>query len=73
MLILTLAERLVAQILLLADHVAKLVELRHHLVALVAVFVRRSHLQVFHHLLELLAAIGARHPWRRCAPGSRAG
>ena len=53
-LILALLEGAVAQILLLADHVAKLVELRHHGVAFVAVHIRRRHLQVFHHLLQLL-------------------
>ncbi len=53
-LVLALAERAVAQVLLLADHVAELVELRHHVVHVVAVLVRRRHLQIFHHLLELL-------------------
>ena len=36
------------------DHVAEIVELLHHLAEVVAVHVRRRHLQVFHHLLELL-------------------
>ena len=53
-LILALAESAVAQILLLLDHVAKLIELRHHIVDVVAVLVRRRHLQILHHLLELL-------------------
>ncbi len=53
-LVLALAEGAVAQILLLADHVAELVELRHHVVGVVAVHVRRRHLQIFHHLLQLL-------------------
>ena len=55
-LILALAEGAIAQVLLLPDHVAELIELRHHLVhaQVVAVHVRRRHLQVFHHLLELL-------------------
>ena len=53
-LVLTLAEGAVAQLLLLVDHVAELVELLHHVADVVAVHVRRRHLQVFHHLLELL-------------------
>ena len=36
------------------DHVAELVELRHHIVQVVAVLIRRRHLQILHHLLELL-------------------
>ena len=59
-LILALAEGAVAQLLLLADHVAELVELRHHVVAVVAVHVRRRHLQVLHHLLELLQKLPGR-------------
>ena len=53
-LVLTLTEGAVAQFLLVVDHVAELVELLHHLAEVVAVHVRRRHLQVFHHLLELL-------------------
>ena len=53
-LILTLAEGAVAQILLFVDHVAEFVQLLHHVAEIVAVHVRRRHLQVFHHLLELL-------------------
>ncbi len=52
-LILALLKSAVAQLLLLADHVAELVERRHHvLVALV--HIRHAHLQIFHHLLQLL-------------------
>ena len=36
------------------NHVAEVVELRHHVAEVVAVHVRRRHLQIFHHLLELL-------------------
>ena len=53
-LILTLPESAVAQFLLLLDHVAQLIELRHHIVVVVAVLARRRHLQILHHLLELL-------------------
>ena len=42
----------VAQILLLADHVAEFVERRRHLIV-VAAAVGRGHLQIIHHLLEL--------------------
>ena len=45
---------MVAQFLLLLDHVAELVELRHHIVHVVAVLIGRRHLQILHHLLELL-------------------
>ena len=51
-LLLALLEGAVAQILLLTDHVAELVELGHHVVVAI-VGVRRPHLQIFHHLLEL--------------------
>ena len=53
-LILTLAEGAVAQILLFVDPVAEFVQLQHHVAEIVAVHVRRRHLQIFHHLLELL-------------------
>ena len=61
-LVLALAESAVAQFLLLADHVAELVELRHHVVHVVAVLVRRRHLQIFHHLLKLLQKLLRRVP-----------
>ena len=57
----------VAQVLLLADHVAQLIERRRHLIV-VAAAVGRGHLQIFHHLLELgqkllggVARAAARH------------
>src|SRR4029453_13351539 len=55
-LVLTLLEGAVAQLLLLADHVAELVERRHHVVVAVAVHLLAGtgHLQVLQHLLELL-------------------
>src|SRR5947209_2130342 len=54
-LVLALAERLVAQVLLLADHVAELVERRHHIIVHVvaALLAGTRHLQVFQHLLQL--------------------
>ena len=54
-LVLALAEGLVAQVLLLADHVAELVERRHHVVVHVvaALLARPGHLQVLQHLLQL--------------------
>ena len=61
---------LVAQLLLLADHVAELVERGHHVVVAVAVHLLAGprHLQVLQHLLELLQHLarrilgaGARH------------
>ena len=58
-LILTLAEGAVAQILLFVDHVAEFVQLLHHVAEIVAVHVRRRHLQVFHHLLEHAATKAA--------------
>src|SRR5262245_23868343 len=60
-LVLTLLEGAVAQLLLLADHVAELVERRHHVVVAVAVHLLAGtgHLQVLQHLLELL-----QHPAR---------
>ena len=54
-LILALLEGLVAQLLLLADHVAEFVERRHHVV--VAVFALRArprHLQILQHRLQLI-------------------
>ena len=55
-LLLALPERLVAQILLLADHVAELVERRHHVVVHVvaARLAGPRHLQVLQHLLQLV-------------------
>src|SRR5262249_60339617 len=53
-LLLPLPEGAVAQLLLLLDHVAELIKLRHHIVVVVAVLAWRRHLQVLHHLLELL-------------------
>ena len=55
-LILALLEGAVAQLLLLADHVAELVERRHHVVVAVAVHLLPGprHLQVFQHRLQLL-------------------
>ena len=54
-LILALPEGAVAQLLLLADHVAEFVERRHHVVvAVVHVAARPRHLQVFQHLLQLI-------------------
>src|ERR1700730_1902106 len=52
LLVLPLLEGLVAQVLLLADHVAKLVQRRHVVIAVVALL-RLRHLQVFEHLLQL--------------------
>ena len=54
-LVLALPEGLVAQVLLLADHVAELVERRHHVVVHVvaALLARPGHLQVLQHLLQL--------------------
>ena len=51
--ILALLEGLVAQLLLLADHVAQFVERRHHVVvALLALRARAGHLQVLEHRLQ---------------------
>ena len=51
--VLALLEGLVAQLLLLADHVAQFVERRHHVVvALVALRARARHLQVLEHRLQ---------------------
>ena len=69
-LVLALAERAVAQLLLLADHVAELVERRLHVVVVVALLAARPrHLQVLQHLLQLLEHLlggvlgaGARQP-----------
>ena len=68
-LVLALLEGLVAQLLLLADHVAELVERRHHVVVhVVALLARPRHLQVLEHLLQLFEQLlgrilgaGARH------------
>src|SRR5207302_478097 len=54
-LVLAFAEGAVAQLLLLADHVAELVEHRHHVVvAVLAHLAGARHLQVFQHLLQLV-------------------
>src|SRR5262249_39386169 len=54
-LVLALAERLVAQLLLLANHVAELIEHRHHVVGhVLADLPRARHLQVLHHLRQLI-------------------
>ncbi len=54
-LILALPEGAVAQLLLLADHVAELVQRLHHVVAVFAILLARPrHLQVFQHLLQFL-------------------
>src|SRR5262249_596558 len=58
-LVLALLERLVAQLLLLADHVAELVERRHHVVVVLAVLAGLRHLQVAQDVVELLEQIGA--------------
>src|SRR5690242_4109486 len=58
-LVLAFLERLVAQLLLLADHVAKLVERRHHVVVIVAVLAGLPHLQVAQEIVELLHQIVA--------------
>src|SRR5580704_10757236 len=50
----TRSGHLPASELLFVDHVAEFVQLLHHVAEIVAVHVRRRHLQVFHHLLELL-------------------
>ena len=68
-LILTLLECAIAQLLLLADHIAELVERRHHVVVAVAVHLLpgTGHLQVLQHLLEVL-----QHPARGISrPGTR--
>ena len=53
--VLALLEGLVAQLLLLADHVAEFVERRHHVVvALVALCAGPRHLQVFEHRLHFI-------------------
>ena len=52
-LVLTLLERAVAQLLLLADDVAEFVERRHHVVVAVHVAARTRHLEIFQHLLQL--------------------
>src|SRR6476646_8831831 len=61
-LVLALLERLVAQLLLLADHVAELIERGHHVVVAVAIHLLAgaSHLQVLQHLLELLQHLARR-------------
>ena len=60
LLLLTLLEGAVAQVLLLMDHVAELIELRHHVVVVVAVIhARLRHLQIFHHLLQLLQQLAS--------------
>ena len=51
-LILTLTIGAVAQLLLLADHLAEFVERRHHVVVAVHVAARLRHLKVFQHLLS---------------------
>src|SRR5262249_46083798 len=53
-LLLALAERAIAQLLLLADHVAELIERRHHVVVGVHVAARPRHLQVLEHLLQFV-------------------
>src|SRR5262249_30551129 len=54
-LVLALAEGLIAQLLLLANHVAKLVKHRHHVVvAVLPHLTRPRHLQVLHHLRQLI-------------------
>src|SRR6266446_6715277 len=66
-LVLALLERAIAQLLLLADHVAELVERRHHvIVAVIHLLPGASHLQVFQHLLKIL-----QHP-ARGIPGAGA-
>ena len=46
--------------LLLADHVAELVERRHHVIAvLIALLTRPRHLQIFEHLLQFVEIGGA--------------
>src|SRR5262245_21268010 len=67
-LVLALLERAIAQLLLLADHVAELVERGHHVVVAIAIHLLpgTGHLQVFQHLLEVL-----QHP-ARGIPGSGA-
>src|SRR5215471_13018860 len=66
-LVLALLERAIAQLLLLADHVAELVERRHHvIVAVIHLLPGTGHLQVFQHLLQIL-----QHP-ARGIPGARA-
>src|SRR6516165_10330152 len=52
-LLLSLLESAVAQLLLLADHLAQLVERRHHVIVAL-VHVRHAHLQVLHQFLQLL-------------------
>ena len=61
-LLLPLPERFIAQVLLLADHVAELVKRRHHVVVHVvaALLTRSGHLQVLQHLLELLQHLARR-------------
>ena len=67
-LVLALLECAVAQLLLLADHVAELVERGHHVVVAVAFHLLpgTGHLQVLQHLLEVL-----QHP-ARGIPGAGA-
>src|SRR5262245_1932014 len=68
-LVLALLERAIAQLLLLADHVAELVERGHHVVvAVIHLLPGTGHLQVLQHLLEVLQhaacgipGAGARH------------
>src|SRR5260370_29254831 len=66
-LVLALLDRAIAQLLLLADHVAEIVERRHHvIVAIIHLLPGASHLQVFQHLLKIL-----QHP-ARGIPGAGA-
>src|SRR5262249_28958638 len=68
-LVLALLERAIAQLLLLADHVAELVERGHHVVvAVIHLLPGTGHRQVLQHLLEVLQhaargipGAGARH------------
>ena len=60
-LLLALPEGAVAQLLLLADHVAQFVERRHHIVvAVIHVAAGARHLQVFEHLLKLVEQLPSR-------------
>src|SRR4029077_10439258 len=54
LLVLALLERLVAQLSLLADHVAELVERRHHVVVVVAALAGLRHLQIAQDVVELV-------------------
>jgi hypothetical protein len=44
----------------MSSAVAEFVQLLHHVAETVAVYVRRRHVQVFHHLLELLQQLARR-------------